>query len=102
MIELNNSDELEKITKNNLLVLADFWATWCGPCRMLMPILEQVEPIIKNLLIVKINVDNFKELAAEYEVISIPTLVLFKNGVEIDSHSGFISQNNLINWINDN
>jgi len=89
------------IDKNNK-VLVDFFATWCSPCRMLMPLLDKVSQTLDDLLIVKIDVDQFPELASAYSVSAIPHLVLFKNGAEVASHSGFASSNNLIDWINDN
>lgn len=102
MIEFNSNLELDDIIQKNDLVLVDFWATWCGPCRMLLPILDKVDTQLEKLTVVTINVDEFNELAAEHGVRSVPTLILFRNGAEVASHSGFVSSNNLIDWINDN
>ncbi len=67
-----------------------------------MPLLEKVSERLENLLIIKIDVDKFPELADNYSISSIPHLILIKNGVEVASHAGFASSNNLIDWINDN
>ena len=98
----NVNEEFDKILEKNDRVLIDFFATWCGPCRMLMPLLEKVSERLEDVLIIKIDVDKFPELANNYSVSAIPHLVLIKNGAEVSSHAGFASSNNLIDWINDN
>lgn len=77
-------------------VLVDFYANWCGPCKMLAPILEKVD---SNLKVVKVDVDAFEKLAKEYGVMSIPTLVLFENGKEIKRNIGFISKEQIENFL---
>ena len=86
----NNFDELINDDK----VLVDFYADWCGPCRMLSPILDEVVEK-ENIKLVKVNVDNNAELAKKYGVMSIPTIILFKDGKEINKNIGLISKEEL-------
>lgn len=86
---------LEKEDFNKLIeekVLVDFYANWCGPCKMLAPVLEKAS---SNLKVVKVDVDVFEDLAREYGVMTIPTLILFENGKEVKRNIGFIDQNRL-------
>lgn len=78
-------------------VLLDFWASWCGPCRMVAPIIDEVEQYVSSYAKVgKINVDEQQSLAAEYQVMSIPTLVVIKNGKEYKRAIGVQSKENII------
>lgn len=81
---LENSKDFSNII-NEKDVLVDFYADWCGPCRMLAPILEQIDSID----VLKINVDEFPDLAAKFGVMSIPTLILFRDGKEAKKEIGF-------------
>ncbi len=79
----------DEVVKSNGTVVADFNADWCGPCRMLAPVLEDFAEEHKNVKVVSINIDEEDELAEEYDVSSIPCLVFFKDGVEFDRSVGF-------------
>lgn len=71
-------------------VLLDFWATWCGPCRMLSPIVDQVSAEHADLKVGKVNVDEQPELASQFNVMSIPTLIVFKDGQKVNESVGLI------------
>ncbi len=90
----NFSNEVEK---NQLPVIADFWASWCGPCRMLSPILEQAAKELEGKAVVaKINVDDEPELANKFSISSIPTIMVFKNGKVVKKSIGVISKEQII------
>ncbi len=84
------------------MTLVDFYATWCGPCKMLHPVLEEVEKEIQNVSLKKVDVDDANEIAKEYGIMSIPTLILFKNGVEVARNVGFLGKPEILSWINKN
>ena len=83
-------------------VLLDFWAVWCGPCQMLSPVLEAVEPDFPQVCFGKVNVDEQPELAAQFGIQSIPTLVLMKNGQVAAATVGYQEEEDLRRWIGEN
>ena len=97
-MEIINNDNFDK-TINSGEVLIDFYADWCGPCRMLSPILENIDK--ENIIsIKKVNVDESIDIARKYGVMTIPTLILFRNGTEIKRNVGLMSKDQIIEFIN--
>ncbi len=96
MIELNNENFDELI--NDELVLVDFFATWCGPCRMLSPIIEEVANE-ENVKVIKVDVDKHEDIAKRFGIMSIPTVIVFKNGEEVNKNIGLVSKEEILSWI---
>ena len=96
---IQNKNEFDSLVKEGL-VLVDFFATWCGPCKMLSPVLEEVANENPNLTVLKIDVDEVGELAANFGIQAIPTLILFKNGEEVAKRMGYQNKNQLLAFIN--
>lgn len=91
------------IINKDKLVLVDFFAEWCGPCKMMSPVLKQVKDNLGNRVsIIKIDVDKNQSLAAKYQVRGVPTLMLFKNGEQVWRQSGLLQKDDLINIITSN
>ena len=88
-----------EVLEESKTVLVDFYADWCGPCKMIAPIIEAVAKEKENTKFVKINVDDAQELAMEYNVMSIPTLVLIKDGKEINRIVGLVDKSELLEII---
>ena len=84
---------------NHGLVLVDFFATWCGPCKMLGPVLEDLASDRSGVEIVKVDIDENEALARSYGIMSVPTLMLFKDGQLIDQKVGFLPKELLTKWI---
>ena len=95
----NENDFEKEVLKSNLPVIVDFWAEWCGPCKMLTPILEELSNEMKNEInVVKVNLDDNQDLAMKYSIRSIPTLLLFKEGNLIDTKVGLLPKNEIVTW----
>lgn len=91
MKEINNNNFNDE-TKEGI-VLVDFWANWCGPCKMLTPVLEQLSGEMKEVKFFKVNVDENGELAQQFRIASIPTVMIFKDGEVVDKMMGFRPKN---------
>ncbi|MPM34799.1 Thioredoxin [bioreactor metagenome] len=88
---VNNSQFYNKIRKSEKLVVMDFFATWCGPCKMLTPIFESLSNEMSDkVYFAKVDIDRSVEIAEEYKIVSIPTMIIFKNGKEVQRIVGFV------------
>lgn len=94
VMHLDNDTFKNEVLEGNGIVLVDFWAAWCGPCKMLGPILDEVSEEVETK-ITKINVDDYPNLAAEYGIRSIPTMIVFKDGVKVDQLIGLMQKDAL-------
>ena len=95
IIDLTKENFQAEITKSDKPVLVDFWAVWCGPCQMMAPILHELEAEMPDVQIGKVNVDEQMDLARQFRVVSIPTLIIFKNGQEVQRMVGVTSKEKL-------
>lgn len=100
MLSLQESDFQKEVLDSKGLVLVDFWAEWCSPCRQLGPILESVSKTMPNIKFCKVNVDEAPSTAASFGIRSIPSMFLFKDGKQIDSKVGFSSEESIASWLN--
>ncbi len=103
VVNLTKLNFEEEVLKSNQVVLVDFWATWCGPCRMIEPIIEELAKDYKTKAkIAKLNIDNESDIATRYNVMSIPTIFVFKNGQLVDKTIGARSKDELKKMIDKN
>ena len=95
-VNLTKQNFEEEVMCSDVPVVVDFWASWCGPCQMLAPVLSSVAEEYQNKIkVCKVNVDEAQDLAIEYGVMSIPTLIMFKNGEKVNSSVGLVSKSEL-------
>ena len=103
MAQIATNTNFDGLLESEKLVIVDFWATWCGPCRMLSPLLDEVEEeMADKITVVKVNVDDADEIAMRYRIMSIPTLVFIKNGQMVDRTVGAMPKSTLVQRIEAN
>ena len=99
MIEHLDGKNFNNFVKQNKKVVVDFFATWCGPCRALGPVFESVSDKVQGWKFAKVDVDKAQDLALSFGVNTIPTIVIFENGVIVEKHVGYIGEQDLIDLI---
>ena len=100
--EVTDGNFQAEVIENEKAVLVDFWAPWCGPCRVIAPSLEEIDAEREDLRVVKLNVDDNQVTAARYDVMSIPTLILFKNGEPAHKIIGAMPKSRLVQELEPN
>ena len=103
ILNVEDKDFKEKVLESDKPVLCDFWAEWCGPCKQIAPILHELaEDYKEKILVAKVNIDENPEVPSNYGIMSIPTLILFKNGKSVSSQIGLVEKDSLTKWLNEN
>lgn len=100
VIHLNDSS-IDKAIKNSKIIIIDFWADWCGPCKMISPVIDSISTkVTDDVTIAKVNVDDAPSSCADFAISSVPTILFFKNGTQVDSYKGLLSEAVLLEKIN--
>ena len=99
MITLTKENFAQEVLQSDKPVLVDFWATWCGPCRMVAPVLEEIADERTDIKVGKVNVDEQPDLAGQYRVMSIPTLLVFKGGKVVANSVGVQSKKAVLDMV---
>lgn len=98
MKNIKSVDEFKKILSENKKVVVDFYADWCGPCKMMSPMFEAAATEVKDVVFVKLNVDELQSIAQEFEISSIPTMILFKDGKLFEQNVGFMPKDKIVSF----
>ena len=99
VLKVNNDNFEKEVLQSEKTVLVDFYATWCGPCKMLSPIVDEVAEEVNDVKVCKVDIDEARDLAAKYEIMSIPTLLVFKNGNVVNNSLGLVKKEKILDLI---
>ena len=99
MIKYLENENLEELVKEGVFIV-DFYADWCGPCKMMSPIIDKIAEENTNIKVGKLNVDEAQDIAVKYNVMSIPTIIIYKDGIEYKRFVGVTSKSNILNALN--
>ena len=100
VLKITNKNFEEEVLNSNKPVIIDFYADWCGPCKMMSPIIDNIAEENSNIKVGKVNVDEAGELAIKYNIMSIPTIIVFKEGKEYKKFVGVTSKENILSGLN--
>lgn len=99
VIHITKENYEEKVIKADKLVLLDFWAGWCGPCKMLAPVIDEIAEECQDVVVGKVNIDEEPQLAGDFNVMSIPTLVVMEGGKAVKTVVGVHSKNDILDML---
>jgi len=100
VLKITNENFNEEVLESNKTTIVDFYADWCGPCKMMSPVIDKIAEENDNIKVGKLNVDEAQDIAMKYNVMSIPTIIIFKNGIESKRFVGVTSKSEILNALN--
>ena len=100
VLKITNDNFNEEVLDSDKITIVDFYADWCGPCKMMSPIIDKIAEENEKIKVGKLNVDEAQDIAMKYNVMSIPTIIIFKNGIEYKRFIGVTSKSDILNALN--
>ena len=100
VLKITSSNFNEEVLNSDKMTMVDFYADWCGPCKMMSPIIDKIAEENDSIKVGKLNVDDAQDIAIKYNVMSIPTIIIFKNGIEFKRFVGVRSKSDILNALN--